>query len=101
MAELGYISPTERDEAKAERIHIVPRRSGRTAFLAPHFVDYVTGLIREKYGDDVLYGGGLRVYTTLNYQMQEIAEQALRAGVKQHEQYTARNRGLLHRHRPY
>lgn len=85
MAEQGYISPEQRDDAKNEKIHIVPRRTGRTAFKAPHFVDYVTNQLRDKYGDDVLYGGGLRVYTTLNYQMQEAAEKALRDGVKHHE----------------
>lgn len=82
MAELGYITPQERDEAKAEEIHIVPRRGGRNAYKAAHFVDYVTQQLRDKYGDDVLYGGGLRVYTTLNWKMQQMAEQALRTNVK-------------------
>ena len=82
MTELGYISARDRDRAKAERPKVVPRRGGRNAYLAPHFVDYVTGQLRERYGDDVLYGGGLRVYTTLNYKMQEAAENALRESVK-------------------
>ncbi len=87
MAEQGFITAQQRDEAKAEEPRIVPRRTGRTSFKAPHFVDYVTGQLRDRYGDDVIYGGGLRVYTTLNYQMQEIAERALRQGVKRHERY--------------
>lgn len=85
MAQLGYISPRDRDRAKAEHMNVVPRRGGRNAYKAPHFVDYVTNQLRERYGDDVLYGGGLRVYTTLNYRMQEIAERALREGVRRHE----------------
>ena len=85
MADLGYISLEERDAAKAKHAHIIPRRGGRNAYKAPHFVDYVTQQLREQYGEDVLFGGGLRVYTTLNYKMQEIAEQALRVQVKRQE----------------
>ncbi len=87
MAEQGFISREQRDGAREETPDIVPRRTGRTAFKAPHFVDYVTNQLRDRYGDDVLYGGGLRVYTTLNYDMQEVAERALREGVKRHERY--------------
>lgn len=84
MAELGMITPQERDEAKAEKLRIIPRARGRSTYKAPHFVDYVTKQLKERYGEDVVYMGGLRVYTTLNYQMQKIAEKALREGVKSH-----------------
>ena len=82
MAELGYITPDERDQAKQETIAISPINKGRNSYKAPHFVDYVIKELRERYGDDVLYGRGLRVYTTLDSKMQEIAEDALRSGVK-------------------
>ncbi|MCE5313624.1 MAG: penicillin-binding protein 1A [Armatimonadota bacterium] len=85
MADLGYITSQQRDEAKAEGLRIVRRTKGRNTYKAPHFVDYVTKQLKEKYGDDVLFKGGLRVYTTLNYKMQEIAEDALRNGVRRHE----------------
>ncbi|MHB9037936.1 MAG: transglycosylase domain-containing protein [Armatimonadota bacterium] len=85
MADLGYITPQQRDEATAEKLDIVRRAKGRNTYKAPHFVDYVTRQLKEKYGDDVLFQGGLRVYTTLNYKMQQIAEKALRDGVKKHE----------------
>lgn len=85
MRDLGYITPEQCAEAKSEEIRIVPRSRGRRAYKASHFVDYVTQKLRESYGDDVLFGGGLRVYTTLNYKMQQIAEQALRSGVHKHE----------------
>ncbi|MCE5199113.1 MAG: PBP1A family penicillin-binding protein [Armatimonadota bacterium] len=85
MAELEIISQEDCNKAKAESIRIVPRAAGRTTYKAPHFVDYVTKQLRERYGDDVLFKGGLRVYTTLNYDMQKIAEIALREGVHKHE----------------
>ena len=85
LAELGYISLSERDQAKQQQIAISPINKGRNSYKAPHFIDYVAKELRERYGDDVLYGGGLRVYTTLNYKMQEIAEERLREGVRRHK----------------
>ena len=87
MTELGYITAAERDKAKRDRITIVPRKRGRSTYKAPHFLDYVTGQLRERYGNDVVTAGGLRVYTTLNYEMQKIAEKALREGIKNQPKY--------------
>lgn len=84
MCEQGRITPQQRDDAKAEKIRIMPRKAGRNAFKAPHFVDYVTNQLRERYDERVIYSG-LRVYTTLNYDMQVAAEKALRGGVKRFE----------------
>lgn len=82
MCELGYITPEERDQAKKEHIKIVPRRRGRSTYRAPHFVDYVVRELRKRYPDDVIFAGGLRVYTTLNFEMQKIAEKALRQTIR-------------------
>ena len=85
MQDNGFIGPEEREKAAAEKLHIVPLQKGRTTYKAPHFVDYVTRQLKERYGDDVVFSGGLRVHTTLNFEMQKIAEKALREGVKKHE----------------
>jgi len=45
---------------------------------APWFVDYVLDLLKEKYGKPVVEGGGLRVITTLDYGLQQVAENAVR-----------------------
>lgn len=42
---------------------------------APHFVFYVRNILTEKYGEDVIRNGGLKVYTSLNYEMQKNAEE--------------------------
>lgn len=84
MAKYGFIRQDQCDKAKSEKPHIVPKVAGRHTYRAPHFVDYVTSQLRERYGEEVLYRG-LRVYTTLNYEMQKAAEKALRQGVKKHE----------------
>lgn len=85
MLALGYISAHDCHKAQNQGLRIVPRASGRQTYKAPHFVDYVIKQLRDRYGDDVLFSGGLRVYTTLNYEMQEIAEKALRQGVHRFE----------------
>jgi penicillin-binding protein 1A len=45
--------------------------------IAPGFVSYVTSQLVKKYGPDMTYGGALQVYTTLNYQLQQIGQNAI------------------------
>jgi penicillin-binding protein 1A len=83
MAQLGYITPDERDKARAETIHLVGlKRGGFSKWKAPWFVSYVRSKLIDKYGEDLVYKGGLRVYTTLNYEMQQVAERELRRHVE-------------------
>lgn len=44
---------------------------------APYFVDYVVQQMIEKYGADMVYKAGLKIYTTIDIDMQRQAEQAL------------------------
>lgn len=83
MVELGKITPEERDNAEAETPHIVPLTPTKYRSKAPYFTDYVRSCLKENYhyGDNLIYQGGLRVYTTLNYEMQQAAERALREGI--------------------
>jgi penicillin-binding protein 1A len=52
---------------------------GREPFhhYAPYFVDYVLQSLLNLYGEQKVYGGGLRIYTTLDLGMQQAAEKAL------------------------
>jgi len=95
MAQEGYISQQQCREAQTEKIHIVPRRGGRNAYKAPHFVDYVVKQLRDRYGDDVLFGGGMRVYSTLNYKMQLVAEHALRENARINKTYRHATEGCF------
>ncbi len=82
MTELGYITPGQRDEAKAEKVKLVERKQkGLAKYKAPWFVTYVIKQVTDEYGADLIYKGGLRVYTTLNYRMQKVAEKELREEV--------------------
>jgi membrane peptidoglycan carboxypeptidase len=45
--------------------------------LAPGFVSYVTGQLLKQFGKDMTYGGGLKVYTTLNPTLQVFGQEAI------------------------
>ncbi len=82
MVEAGYITPQQAADADNEQIQsrLAPLREEGVAVLrAPYFTNLV---IRElcndpRYGADAVYKGGLRVYTTLDMRIQEIAEREL------------------------
>jgi len=64
---------------------------------APHFTDYMRRVLIKKYGEDRVYSGGLRVYTTLDLRQQDIAQRVVAEKIKT-QRMTARlyNRGALH-----
>jgi 1A family penicillin-binding protein len=78
MVKEGYVTWAEAEAAWSEDLDY---RALRVDMKAPHFVVYVRKLLEEKYGTEVLYRGGLRVYTTLDLGMQEIAQEAARERV--------------------
>lgn len=49
----------------------------RTDIRAPHFVFYVREKMEEKYGKEFLKNGGLRIYTTLDPDLQKLAEETI------------------------
>ena len=53
---------------------VVYPRSRVNKSLAPSFTDLVLDYLDDNFDDEVIYNGGLEVYTTLNYDMQKIAE---------------------------
>jgi len=52
--------------------------SGKVQILAPHFVLYVKNLLEERYGTKLVEQGGLKVTTSLDYELQKIAEEEVR-----------------------
>jgi penicillin-binding protein 1A len=76
MVEEGYITEAQGEEAKAKPMAVLPWRRGSSDFAA-YFFEEVRKYIEKKYGSEVLYQGGLKVYTTLNLKLQTYAEEAL------------------------
>jgi len=75
MKSLGMISDTDYKSALAEKVDFLTRDSG--GIRAPHFVMYVRDYLVQKYGEDAVDSGGLKVITTLDYDMQQKAESAI------------------------
>ncbi len=93
MADQGYITKKQRDEAQGIKVEF--RNIGR-GILAPHFVLYVQDLLAKKYGDISLRRDGLRVTTSLDLDLQKIAEQVVTDQVASSEKkYNATNASLV------
>ena len=76
MAKYGYISASTAQKTAAEEVHLakpVPKEG-----KANYFVDYVIQTMIDKYGADGLYKGGLKIYTTLDMDAQQAAEEAMK-----------------------
>lgn len=78
MAKYQYIDSATADRAKSAEIVLADQSSGtKPRQLASYFVDYVTQILIEKYGADAVYKEGLKIYTTLDVDMQKAAEAAI------------------------
>jgi penicillin-binding protein 1A len=75
MREEEYITDEQYQTAMDAPLQL--RRRGTAGTLAPFFVEEVRRYLHGKYGSQRIYRGGLRVYTTLNVEMQKIAEESL------------------------
>jgi 1A family penicillin-binding protein len=80
MMKQGYVTESQASAASAETDSTVKssdfgnRCNTGIGIVAPHFVEYVRQWLEEKYGPEIVYKGGLQVYTTLDPTMQKIAE---------------------------
>ncbi len=94
MAQQGYITQAEADQAKSEKLNFTPPSLG--TIKAPHFVMAVKDYLVNKYGEDMVMNGGLRVITTLNWDMQQAAESAVETGVERNTKlYDSKNAALV------
>lgn len=76
MVEEGFISKEEAEEAKKKPLVVLPLHRQSSDFGA-YFFEEVRKYVEKKYGADLLYRSGLKIYTTLNPQCQRWAEEAL------------------------
>ncbi len=71
MLEQGRVTQSEYRQALSETVAF---HAPTQAIVAPHFVMYVKQLLITQFGQNTVENGGLRVYTTLDVQMQKLAE---------------------------
>ena len=94
MLQEGFLTKEEYDSAKQEEIEFLPQTD--TGIKAPHFVIYVRELLTQKYGEDLVENGGLSVITTLDWGMQQKAEEIVKKhALENKEKFDAENAALV------
>lgn len=80
MVEEGYLTEDQSTMIYNQPINLENLRSQED--LAPHVVDYIRQYIEKKYGQETLYQGGLKVYTSIDLDLQRAADASLREGLR-------------------
>jgi penicillin-binding protein 1A len=81
MEEEGYIKRSEKENALKQPIYLSSIRKGMKA--NNYFIEYIRKYLEEKYGEETVYKGGLKVYTTLDRKAQLSAAKALQEGLRE------------------
>ena len=91
MVEENFIAQEEAEEAKKEEIKFAKAKS----IQAPHFTLYIKKYLTEKYGEKFLEEKGLKIYTSLDWDLQQEAEKIIKERAKINENYQAFNASLV------
>lgn len=78
MLEDGYITQEEADEADEAPLNFA---ANQFTIKAPHFVFYIRDQLVEQYGQALVEKGGLRVHTTLDYDLQTVVQASVSAEI--------------------
>ncbi len=92
MVRENDITQAQADAAFAQPLEYQPMKYG---IEAPHFVMYVRNMLEKKYGPKVLYNDGLTVTTTLDLDMQHVAERIARQQVEKLAKDNIHNAALV------
>ena len=76
----GFITEEEMQAALAEPLELGEVKGMLNK--APYFIEHIRQFIQKNYGSKQLYQDGMKIYTTLNLEKQEAAEQALIDGLR-------------------
>lgn len=86
MAENGYITTAEAEDAKKQPLGVKSRSDTNYVFASEYFTEEVRRQIIQKYGVDALYEGGLSVRTTLNPTLQAEARKSLQSALLRYDE---------------
>ena len=94
MLDEGYISEEEYQKSLTEEVLFT--KPSNNSIKAPHFVFFVLGKLEQKYGKDLLKNGGLNIITSLDWKLQQQAEETItRYGNQNRTNYGAGNAGMI------
>src|SRR5262245_10957959 len=80
LVEFGTLKEADAKRLARTDLGLIPPERRRTT--GQYFLEFVQQTLEAKYGADMVFKGGLNVYTTLNPSMQLAAEQSLREGLR-------------------
>ena len=81
MVAEGYITNIQATRAINVQLDIQPRRNWYIEKV-PFYTEHVRRYIEKKYGPEILYREGLKIYTCVNIEMQKIAREEIEKGLK-------------------
>ncbi|MEO0947044.1 MAG: penicillin-binding protein 1A [Cyanobacteria bacterium J06641_5] len=77
MATLGWITPEEAEEARKTPL-LVGKPTAWRRSISPYITDAAIAEVSKLFGREVLYEGGLRIQTTVDLKMQQLAEESVK-----------------------
>ncbi len=80
MMEEGFITDVQAAQIYNQPLNLENLRPQDE--LAPHLVDYIRKYIESKYGEEKLYTGGFKVYTSIDLDLQRAAFTSLKEGLR-------------------
>ncbi len=83
MLDDGKITQQQADVAKGAPLGLNLEAPANT--IAPYFVEEVRRQLEKQYGAEQVHGAGLRVYTTLDLDLQQVANKAVLEGTASYE----------------
>lgn len=94
MHELGYITKEQKEFAQQESVDFEKDETGSGKAL--HFVMYIREYLEEKYGDEIVQNGGLKVISTIDYDLQKSFEEIVKDGAMENmKKFKASNSALV------
>jgi len=92
----GYINQSEYEKAIKAPLGVIKRdNNSSTQNIAPYFFNYVLKELINKFGKDMVYSGGLKVYTTLDTNLQRYAESSLQKIINEYGKKYKVSQGAL------
>jgi len=91
MNEDGKITKDQQAKALTEITNVSFKRENTSGIKAPHFVMYVKELLAKQFGEQTVTTGGLQVTTSLDYDIQQKAEEVVKDEVDKLKVYKVSN----------
>ncbi|MBN1225843.1 MAG: PBP1A family penicillin-binding protein [Deltaproteobacteria bacterium] len=83
MREERFITNEEFEAALNEELDLEPYKKEDPLKDVPYFTEYIRQKVVNQYGRNLVYRGGLKIYTTIDLGMQSTAKAAIKEGIEQ------------------